>query len=153
MCGGRVGAGSYSGLVTITRIEVRSYELDALGHVNQAVYHQYAELGRVAAVEAAGGRFEHLLANRLAPVLLEAHISFRRELRRRDVVEVSCETRFSTGKTFQTNQVISKLDGTVAAEITSTLGIMDLEARRLVADPRAAFESVGVDVRVLSGSE
>ncbi|MFL6145220.1 MAG: hypothetical protein ACJ72N_25580 [Labedaea sp.] len=48
--------------------------------------------------------------------------------------------------------MISKLDGTVAAEITSTLGIMDLEARRRVVDPRAAFEPVGVDIRVLSGA-
>ena len=132
---------------------MRSFELDALGHVNQAVYHQYAELARQAAVEEAGGTFDGLLEAGIAPVLLESHINFRRELRARDVVEVSCDTKFGTGKTFRMDELITKLDGTLAAEISCTLGMMDLRARKLVADPRAALESLGVDVRVLSGSE
>lgn len=138
--------------MTTVRIEVRSYELDALGHVNHAVYHQYGELARVAAMDAAGARLEDFQSQRRGPVLLESHISFRRELRARDVVEVSCEAKFGTGKTFQMRHLITKLDGTVAAEITCTLGIMDLRARRLVADPRTALESMGVDLAALSGS-
>jgi acyl-CoA thioester hydrolase len=138
--------------VTSIRISVRSFELDALGHVNQAVYHQYAELARQAAVEEAGGYFDELVASGIAPVLLESQISFRRELRGRDVVDVSCDTKFGTGKTFRMEQLITKLDGTLAAEISCTLGMMDLRVRKLVADPRAALEAVGVDVRIMSGA-
>ena len=39
------------------------------------------------------------------------------------------------------------------AGLSCTLGMMDLAARRLVADPRAALVSAGVDVRIMSGSE
>ena len=139
--------------MTTIRISVRDVELDALGHVNQSVYHQYAERARQAAVEAAGGLFDELIASGIAPVLLESHINFRRELRARDVVDVSCETKFGTGKTFRMEQLITKLDGTLAEEISCTLGMMDLRARKLLADPRAALETVGVDVRMMSGSE
>lgn len=136
--------------MTSIRISVRSFELDALGHVNQAVYHQYAELARQAAVEAAGGHFDDLVAGGIAPVLLESHVVYRRELRGRDVVDVSCDTKFGTGKTFRMEQSITKADGTLAAEITCTVGMMDLAARRLVADPRAALEAIGVDTRKMS---
>jgi acyl-CoA thioester hydrolase len=136
--------------VSSIRIPVRQADLDALGHVNQSVYHKYAELGRKAAIEAAGGSFDELVAGGIAPVLLEAYISFRRELRAGDVVDVSCATKFGTGKTFRMEQLITRLDGTLAAEITGTLGMLDLAARKLVADPRAALASAGVDVQRLA---
>jgi acyl-CoA thioester hydrolase len=138
--------------VTSIRISVHTSEVDALGHVNPSVYHQYGERARRAAVEEAGGGFDELVAGGMGPVLLESHISFRRELRAGDVVDVSCATKFGTGKTFRMDQLITKLDGTLAAEISCTLGMMDLRARKLVSDPRAAFQALGVDVRIMSGS-
>lgn len=136
-----------------TRIIVRSYELDMLGHVNHAVYHQYAEIARSGLLQEAGCLVDDLVANRKAPVLLESHIVFRRELRGGDVVDVSCEAKFGSGKTFSMDSVVTKLDGTVSAEITCTMGVMDLDARKLVADPRAALEAAGIELRSLSGSE
>jgi len=84
-----------------------------------------------------------LIAGGIAPVLLEAQISFRRELRAGDVVDVSCDTKFGAGKTFRMEQLITKLDGTLAAEISCTLGMMDLRARKLLVDPRAALRPWG----------
>jgi acyl-CoA thioester hydrolase len=136
-----------------TRIAVRSYELDALGHLNHAVYHQYAEVARVEAFEAAGCGWESLVEVNCAPVLLETHAHFRRELRKGDVVDVGCAAKFGTGKTFRLEQHITKLDGTLAAEITCTLGLMDLQARKLLADPAAVLTAAGMDLRVLSDSE
>jgi acyl-CoA thioester hydrolase len=138
-------------LVTRIRITVADSELDWLGHVNQSVYHKYAERGRQASVEAAGATFADLIAANMAPVLLESHIIFRRELRAGDTVEVSSETKFGPGKTFQMSQLITKLDGTLSAELTCTLGMMDLQARRLLPDPRAAFESLGIDANLMTG--
>ncbi|HEV2778677.1 MAG TPA: acyl-CoA thioesterase [Actinophytocola sp.] len=136
-----------------TRITVRSYELDALGHVNHAVYHQYAEVARGDAFEAAGCAWDSLFESRTGPVLLESHITFRRELRKGDIVDVSCSAKFGTGKTFQLRQQITKLDGTVAAEITSTVGLMDLDARRLLPDPAAVLERAGVNLAMLTGQQ
>jgi acyl-CoA thioester hydrolase len=60
---------------------------------------------------------------------------------------------FGSGKTFRMDSTICKLDGTVSAEITCTLGLMDLERRKLVDDPRGHLERGGVDMKMLSTAE
>jgi acyl-CoA thioester hydrolase len=135
------------------QIKVRHYELDSLGHVNHAVYHSYGEVARLEAMEKATGGRGGLRAQNLSPVLLESHIVYRRELRGGDVVEVTCDAKFGSGKTFHMTNSIYKLDGTLSAEITCTLGLMDLQRRKLVEDPRGRFEQAGVDLKVLTTSE
>ena len=135
-----------------TQVKVRHYELDTLGHLNHAVYHSYGEISRLELMEFAGG-IEGMRAEKLAAVLLESHISFRRELRAGDVVDITCDTKFGSGKTFQMNSNIYKLDGTLSAEITCTLGLMDLDKRKLVEDPRGRFALAGVDPLLLSTAE
>jgi acyl-CoA thioester hydrolase len=134
-----------------TRIEVRGYELDALGHVNHAVYHQYAEVARTKAFGAAGCDWDSLVDRRTAPVLLSTTVHFRRELRANDVVDVTCTAKFGTGKTFTLEQMITKADGTLAAEVHCVIGVMDLDARKLFPDPRAVLEAAGLDVALLNG--
>ncbi|MEQ0562125.1 acyl-CoA thioesterase [Amycolatopsis sp. NEAU-NG30] len=133
-----------------TRIKVRHYELDTLGHLNHAVYHSYGEVARLELLEASGALTG--LGN-VASVLLETHVVFRRELRAGDVVDVTCDVKFGSGKTFKMDSDIVKLDGTLAAEITCTLGLMDLERRKLVDDPRGRFEAAGADLKLLSTAE
>lgn len=135
-----------------TRIKVRHYELDTLGHLNHAIYHSYGEVARLELFEAAKG-LRGLQEAKLASVLLETHVVFRRELRAGDEVDVTCDAKFGSGKTFQMNSSIIKADGVLAAEISCTLGLMDLERRKLVSDPRGRFEQAGVDLKVLSTSE
>lgn len=135
------------------QIKVRDYELDSLGHVNHAVYHSYGEVARIEAMEKARGGRGGLRAENLSPVLLEAHIVYRRELRAGDVVEVTCDTKFADGKIFHIANGIYKIDGTLSAEITCTLGLMDLQRRKLVEDPRGRFERAGLDLKVLTTSD
>lgn len=132
-----------------TRIAVRSYELDSLGHVNQAVYHQYAELARAEALAAAGCRIDELVTLGISPILLESRINFRRELRGTDVIEISCQATFGASNTFEIQHVITKADGRVSAVLTCRAGLLDLKARKLVDNPRAVLESVGADLSLL----
>lgn len=133
-----------------TRIKVRHYELDTLGHLNHAVYHSYGEVSRLELLEAAGA-LEGLPG--VASVLLETHVVFRRELRAGDEVDVTCDVKFGSGKTFSMDSNIYKTDGTLAAEITCTLGLMDLKLRKLVPDPRGHFEAAGANLKLMSTSE
>jgi acyl-CoA thioester hydrolase len=133
------------------RIEVRGYELDPLGHVNHAVYHQYAEVARTKGFAAAGCDWDTLYTRRVAPVLLTTTVNFRRELRGHDEVDVSCTAKFGDGKTFTLEQLITKADGTLSAEVYCVLGMMDLDARKLHADPRAVLESAGFDITKMNG--
>jgi acyl-CoA thioester hydrolase len=131
------------------RIAVRGYELDTQGHLNQAVYLQYAEHARWECLRAAGLPGDKLLATGAGPVQLECTLRFRRELRGGDEVDVTCEFHFGEGKTFRIRQEIRKIDGTLAAEITSVCGLLDLEERRLITDPAGRLRSLAGDPAAL----
>lgn len=134
--------------VTLT---VRGYEIDQLGHVNHAVYHQYGEHARLELLRAAGCDLHDLVAGGVGIVLLESTVRFRAELRLGDEIEVTCVPRFGGGKTFHLDNTLTKADGTVSAEIDCTLGVLDLGQRRLVADPRAQLGALATEPAVLDG--
>jgi acyl-CoA thioester hydrolase len=117
------------------RIGVRGYELDSLGHVNQAEYLRYAEHARWEFLRLAGVGVDTLAAAGIAPVALENTIRYRRELRAGDEVDVTCAFVLGRGRTFQIDQEMRRTDGVLAAEFTATGGIMDLKERRLLSDP------------------
>ncbi|MFC8668353.1 MULTISPECIES: acyl-CoA thioesterase [Streptomyces] len=126
-------------------VTVRGYETDVQGHLNQAVYVNYAEHARWSLLQAAGITQAGLAAKGVGPVSLEMTVRYRRELRAGDEVEVTCEFIWGEGKTFRIEQTIRKPDGTVAAELTAVGGLMDLKERKLVADPRDYFRALASD--------
>jgi acyl-CoA thioester hydrolase len=130
-------------------ITVRGYELDTQGHLNQAVYLQYSEHARWELLRAAGIPQDKLIAGGVGPVVLEANIKYLRELRGGDLVDVTCSFEWGGGKTFKLLQQIVKEDGTVAAEIVVIGGILDLVARRLVADPAERLAAIADDRELL----
>lgn len=126
-------------------IAIRGYELDALGHLNQAVYHSYAEHARTELLRAVGLPIDRVLTTGVAPVLLTGQMRYLRELRADDEVDVSATMRFGDGKTFHVDSVMTKSDGTVSAEFSGTFGLMDLTARKLLAQPRERLEKLSSD--------
>ena len=130
-------------------VVVRGYELDTQGHLNQAVYLQYAEHARWETLRAAGLPQDKLLATGVGPVALEVNVTFLRELRGGDEVTVTCAFDFAGGKTFRTLQEIRKADGTVAAQITGVGGLLDLTERRLVPEPAERLRALADDPSVL----
>ncbi|MFJ7911768.1 acyl-CoA thioesterase [Kitasatospora sp. NPDC096204] len=132
-----------------TPITVRGYETDSQGHLNQAVYLQYAEHARWEYLRAAGIRQADLVAEGVGPVVLETTVKYLRELRAGDSVEVGCSFAWRDGKTFQMVQRLVREDGVLAAEITGVGGILDLKERRLVADPREPLRALATDPGLL----
>ncbi|MBB6417187.1 thioesterase family protein [Streptomyces sp. AK010] len=126
-------------------VTVRGYETDVQGHLNQAVYLNYAEHARWSLLHAAGISQSALVGSGVGPVALETTIRYKRELLAGDEVEVTCAFEWDGGKTFRIEQSVLKADGTVAAEITALGGILDLEKRRLVADPAEVFKELASD--------
>ena len=121
------------------RVTVRGYETDALGHLNQSVYLQYAEHARWSVLQEAGVGQSELVAKGVGPVVLETTIRYLRELRAGEEVDVTCAFEWSEGKTFRVLQTVRKPDGTVSAEVAAVCGLLDLKERRLVVDPRGYF--------------
>ncbi|MFG1670007.1 acyl-CoA thioesterase [Streptomyces sp. Y7] len=127
------------------RVTVRGYETDTQGHVNQSVYINYAEHARWSLLQAAGITQTGLMGKGVGPVALETTIRYQRELLAGDEVDVTCAFAWSGGKTFRVLQTISKADGTVAAELEGVGGLMDLKARKLVANPQDYFKELSTD--------
>ncbi|WP_338701952.1 thioesterase family protein [Streptomyces sp. Q6] len=130
------------------RIEVRGYETDTQGHLNQAVYLQYAEHARWSILRRGGIEQQDLLARGVGPVALETNIRYLRELRAGDEMDVECVFEWSEGKVFRIRQTIRKTDGTVSAEVTAVGGLLDLSERKLLKDPREVFEELASDPSV-----
>lgn len=118
------------------QVTVRGYEIDFLGHVNQAVYHQYGEYARTEHLRAAGFTLEVMRANGLGVVLLESRCRYLRELTLGDEVEITSDIEFGTGKSFRMNHHLRRADGTDSAELNCVMGLLDTSARRLVPGPR-----------------
>lgn len=115
-------------------LAVRSYELDPQGHVNGAVYVQYADHALWEHLRAAGLHPDRLLATGVGPVSLETTVRYHRELRGGDEVAVTSAIEWGDGKTFRVVREL-RCDGELAATVTTVTGLLDLAARRLVDDP------------------
>lgn len=124
------------------RVRVRGYELDLNGHLNQAVYLQYAEHARWELLRAAGIGPEELRAAGIGLVVLETTIRYQRELRDGDEVDVSCAFRWGSGKTFRVIQDIRTTGGVLAAEVRTVSGLLNRSSRRLAADPGARLREL-----------
>lgn len=123
------------------RVAVRLSDLDPQLHVNGAAYVQFADHARFACVAAAGVSVEALLADRLGPVNLETIIRYHRELRIGDTVDVTCSWVWGTGKTYRVTHELRLPNGTLAAEVEHVSGLLDLDTRRLTADPSEQWRS------------
>jgi acyl-CoA thioester hydrolase len=132
-----------------THIAVRVYELDSNQHVNQAIYFQYAEHAFWEHLRAAGVTMEKMRASGAGPVYLEHTIQFRSELRAGDELDVVCGFQWGTGKTFTVSQRLVCTDGTVAAEMSGTAGVIDMNTRKLAADPAEHFRSLATKPELL----
>ncbi len=71
-----------------TRINVRSYELDSMGHVNHSVYANYYEYGRVEYMNKAGLRFDSLIKDNTYPVIVNININYKKSAKLYDELEI-----------------------------------------------------------------
>ncbi len=128
---------------------VRNYEIDQNGHLNGAVYVQWADHVRSECSKAAGVSLDYLVSSGVGPVNLETTIRFHRELRVGAEVDVSCRFEWTDGKTMRVLQEFRLEDGTLAAELTSVGGLLDLSTRRLVDKPSEHWRAAATAPEVL----
>ena len=121
------------------RIEIRWRDLDALRHVNNAVYATYLEVGRDAF-------FEEVLpqAKPWDYVLVRLALDFRRELRFEDrSVVVSCAVERVGRSSITLREEIRTSSGEIAAECETVVVARDSETGRprpLTDTERAALD-------------
>jgi acyl-CoA thioester hydrolase len=122
------------------RIRIRWRDMDAYGHVNNAVYLNYLEEARDALVQKVLGP----ITNTWDFVLARVAIDYRAELTQDDAeVLVSCRLDSIGRASVRTQEVVAKLDGTVSAEARSVVVARDPStgtSRPLTDEERAALE-------------
>jgi acyl-CoA thioester hydrolase len=125
------------------RIEIRWRDLDAYGHVNNAVYLNYLE-------EARDEWLNHTLPQGSSAwdfVLARVAIDFRRELREADEhVVASCRLVRLGRSSITTREEVRTVAGDLSAEAESVMVARDAESggsRPLTRAERDAFESAG----------
>jgi acyl-CoA thioester hydrolase len=123
-----------------TRIRIRWRDMDAYGHVNNAVYLNYLEEARDAFVQKVLGS----VTNTWDFVLARVAIDYRVELTQDDgEVLVSCRLDSIGRASLNTREEVAKVDGTVSAEAQSVVVARDPStgtSRPLTEDERGALE-------------
>jgi acyl-CoA thioester hydrolase len=123
------------------RIEIRWRDIDAYGHVNNAVYLNYLEEARDAWVQKVLGP----VADTWDFVLARVAIDFRSELKQDDgAVLVRCRLDSLGRSSVRTREEVLKLDGSISAEAASVIVPRDARtgrSRPLADEERAALET------------
>ena len=62
------------------QLTVYPFHIDAMGHVNNTIYVQWMEIGRVRLLDAAGLPMSQIMQQGFGPVLVDTRISYKRPL-------------------------------------------------------------------------
>lgn len=106
------------------RLTVRGYELDSFGHVNNAVYLQYAEAAKWDFFSKSG-TLSLLQEEKLFPVILENNIRYLNELKLMEEVLVTTEWEFSSNIVKFRHIISSLTTGKKSCRITGKLVYVD----------------------------
>lgn len=135
-------------MINELQIEVRSTELDALGHVNNAKYLEYLEWGRFEWVAASGVPLDAWGRGGVGSVIVNINISYRREARQGERLTVRTWLASLGGKSFRFGQEVRNAAGDLVADAVVTSAIFDTRARAAIPIPdelRAAFGPLVVE--------
>lgn len=128
------------------QVKILEAHLDTFGHVNNAVYLQLYEEARWDFIQASDHGLRRILSEKIGPVVLEVNVKFRKELTNRELITITSKSTSLHGKILTLEQKMIKENGQIASMATFTVGIMDLEERKLIDPPERWLEAVGIKV-------
>jgi YbgC/YbaW family acyl-CoA thioester hydrolase len=130
--------------VFTTELQVRGYELDGYGHVNHAVYLNYAEFARWRMVEDATGGSQYFTKLGIAPVIVRAEADYHEPCFLAEWLVIETHVQELRKRVVKFSQKIKKRDsGRTACEVLVTGVVIDANGRPVSfpADFAAAFGS------------
>ena len=119
--------------------------LDTFGHVNNATYLQLFEQARWDMITRRGFGLDAIHQGRRGPVILDVFVKFRAELKNREEVVIESRLDSYKKKIGKLQQVIRKSDGSVACEAAFTIGLWDLDERKLLLPTPLWLSALGVE--------
>lgn len=131
-------------MVSRYEVLVREHHVDSLGHMNNAMYLTVYEEARWELITAGGFGFKRVQEAKKAPVILDIHLKFLREIRLREKIVVTTELLSYSGKVGQMRQQMLKQDGVVASEALLSFGLFDLQLRKLIDPTEEWMNAIGL---------
>ena len=120
--------------------------LDTFGHVNNAVYLSIYEEARWDFITKNGLGVKQILESKIGPVLLDLNLTFKSELNNREKIKIVSQARPEMRNKYVMvlDQKILKENGKVASTITISVGLMDLEQRKLISPTKEWLAALGL---------
>ncbi|MGN1114803.1 MAG: acyl-CoA thioesterase [Oscillospiraceae bacterium] len=116
---------------SIYRLTVRGYELDSFGHVNNAVYLQYAEAAKWD-VFSKMGVLDKMQEEGYFPVVLENRLRYMHELRMMDKVLIETTWKCGNGVMEYNHVMYNENTGKIACKVSGKLVYLNKE--RMICD-------------------
>lgn len=120
---------------TTIDVVIDEQDIDALGHANNTTYVRLFERGRMHFYHSLGLELERATPPRLGTVVVNLNVNFCGECFQGERLTISTQALRRGSKSYVLTQVLSKADGTVAADAEVTSVVMDLDKRTVVALP------------------
>ena len=128
---------------TAIQIEVRTTELDNMGHVNNAKFLEYMEWSREDWYNKAGLPFDTFTALGLGTVTVNININYRKEARLGAQLTISTEPGRKGRTSFVLKQVITNANEERVADAEVVLVTIDLKSRKASPLPDALAKMFG----------
>jgi thioesterase III len=125
-------------------LQILERHLDTFGHVNNATYLQLFEEARWDWITQNGYGLERVQRERKGPTILEINITFKRELRNRQQVEIVSWLESYRSKLGTVVQHLSDDQGNLCCEARLLMGLFDLDARKLISPTPEWRAAVGL---------
>ena len=133
------------------RLVVLEGHLDTFGHVNNAAYLEMFEEARWELITRNGYGIDEVHRRRIGPVVLELRLRFARELRNRQPITIRSWTESYSGKVGNFVQQMLDDEGRLCCDALFTIGLFDLEARRLIRPTPEWIAALGLQADDLAG--
>ncbi|HEX9618770.1 MAG TPA: acyl-CoA thioesterase [Polyangiaceae bacterium] len=131
---------------------VSEAHLDSFGHVNNARYLELFEQARWDMIASRGFGIETIRKTLTGPTILEITLRFLRELQARETIVIRSTVLSYERKVGRLGQTMIRSDGNVACEAVFTIGLFDVERRRLIEPTPEWAYAVGLDEAALPGA-
>ncbi|MEA9356520.1 acyl-CoA thioesterase [Bacteriovorax sp. PP10] len=128
-------------------IKILEHHLDTFGHVNNAVYLELYEEARWDFITKNNLGMKEILETKIGPVLLDLNLTFKSELKNRETIKIISQARPEMRNRFVMilDQKMVREDGKVASTLTISVGMMDLEGRKLIAPTLKWLKALGLE--------
>lgn len=116
-------------------LTIRESHLDTFGHVNNATYLSLYEEARWELIEGGGFGLSKIKEFGMGPVILDLHLTFKRELINRDqIIITALNGEMKNSLVFSMHQEMLRADdGSLCSTLDLSVGLMDLKKRKLIA--------------------